>query len=154
MLQRRTEKAKAIIADIDECFCQTEFIFDEAKEKQLSGNAIWEYFHENVHRCRVNEWCVDLIKKYAENHMVIFITARSEEIREFTAEFLTKNLGFNNFYLLMRGAEDFRPSHEVKESHLQILKTNENLNISFAIDDDPSNCEMFKKSGITTLMVV
>jgi len=146
-------KVNAIIADIDECLCKTSFIFDEAAHKQLWGNDLWDYFHQNVHRCIPNPWCVDLIKKYSQSHFIIFITARSEEIREITEEFLRTNLGFKSFTLAMRPLNDTRPSAEVKQMLLKELQADLDLNILFAIDDEEDNCRMFKNSGITALKV-
>lgn len=150
----REKKRSAIIVDIDNTFCESEFIFDEIKELDLHGQEKWNYFHSNIHRCKVNLWCVMLVNNYlAMDYDVIFLTARSEAIRQQTIDFirtyLHKSFDAERVSLYMRSKNDLSPAWNVKEKWLKKIK--QNYHISFAIDDDYDNCQMFFNNDIPAL---
>ncbi len=148
------EKKKAIIVDIDNTFCETEFILDEIEKLGLTGSKKWEYFNENVNRCMVNDWCVMLVNNYlALGYEIVFLTARSQEIQKTTLDFIMpylKNYLYKyNVSLYMREKDDISPAWEIKRKWLEQLQYI--FFFLFAIDDDIENCLMYKSFGIPAL---
>lgn len=145
---------KAILVDLDDVLFYTNPIFERARALNLSGNDLWTYFHSKVAQCEINNWCKDLISCFYKIHVVpIFITARSEEIREITNTILSNLFLDKPFELYMRKLDDRRPSDVVKEEILQ----NEiipRFDVQFALDDDIKNCEMYVQHGIPVLHVL
>ena len=150
---------KAIICDIDGVLLDTAFIFDKIEEDNLQGAEKWEYFN-----CHANDYSVfsdtrimKMLELYAHNgYKIFFLTARSEEIFTETREkilFEQRLCGCKpfDFLLIMRPFKVSAPADEVKYSALSALK--KAYNISFAIDDDLANCEMYAKHGILSLQV-
>ena len=152
-------KEKAIICDIDGVILDSSQVFKEIEELGLKGDAKWDYFdwHANGLRVFTNKEMVELIYTYyCVGITIVFLTARSERIKNLTAfrlyqDFKLYDCELENFDLLMRSEGDYSPSAEVKEKHLMELK--KKYEILCAFDDDESNCEMFRKNNILTFKV-
>lgn len=147
-------KPKVVLFDLDDVLFYTNPIFARAEEMNLSGDALWRYFHAEVHKCPVNSWCRELIAALKYSGITpVFITARSEEIREVTRMKIMNCLNTNLFYLYMRKLNDKRPSDIIKEEILydEILPK---YTVLFALDDDIKNCVMYAKYGIPALHVI
>jgi len=130
-------KSKAIIFDLD---------------GTLVCNPSWdgdlESFYKNIFEGFTVEWCQTLIECLQVR--IIFITARSERCRRQTEQQL--NMWFDKPYeLYMRGKNDLRIDHEVKEDYLKEIM--EKYQVLCCFDDNPENCKMFSKY-IPTLQVV
>lgn len=155
-IKRTANKKNAIIVDIDNTLCETDFIFDEIQKNQLSGAAKWGYFNSNVQRCPVNAWCIMLVINYLIlGYDVIFLTARSEKISKETEAYLFQYLPEqfrSNIHLFMRQADDISPAWNVKEKWLNEIE--DAYCFSFAVDDDIDNCRMFYARGIPVLCPV
>lgn len=148
------KKKLAIIVDIDNTFCESEFIFDEIEKLGLTGEIKWDYFHKNIDRCKVNDWCVMLVNNYLSlGYEVVFLTARSEEIQKETWDFIApflKNYRYKyNISLYMRKKNDKAPAWVVKKKWLEQIK--HFFSFSFALDDDIENCIMYKSFDIPVL---
>ena len=150
----RDGKYRAIVVDLDDVLFYTNPIFKKAEEMNLSGDDLWNFFHEKVKECSVNHWVRDMIGLYVQNGFSpVFITARSEEIWLETFMSIAKGLHMTYFDLYMRKPGDKRPSEIVKEEILldDVLPLYE---VEFALDDDIKNCEMYAKHGIPVLHVL
>ncbi len=147
-------KPGVVIVDLDDVLFYTDPIFARAERMGLSGDDLWQYFHKEVHKCPVNGWCRDLIMALKFSGIApVFITARSEEIKNTTRTSIIECLNTVNFGLYMRKSGDKRPSDIVKEDILydKILPR---YAVLFALDDDIKNCEMYVKYGIPVLHVI
>lgn len=147
-------KPKVVLFDLDDVLFYTKPIFAKAEEMNLSGDVLWRYFHAEVHKCPVNGWCRELIIALEYSGITpIFITARSEEIREVTRMAIIKCLNTIHFSLYMRKLGDKRSSEFIKEEILydEILPK---YAVLFALDDDIKNCVMYAKYGIPALHVI
>jgi len=142
----------AIVFDIDGCFCVTDFIFKEIHKLGLRGKDMWDYFEANVHRCKVNDWAAQMVKSMGQKNVIVFLTARREVIREATYKMLTDNLDGCYCILKMRPNDNEDESAVYKRGKLDEIKAE--YNVLFAVDDEHSNCQMFKEAGITTLKVL
>ena len=149
-----TAKTKAVLFDLDDVLFHTNPIFARAEKMNLSGDDLWQYFHEEVHKCPVNSWCRELIIALEYSKIIpIFITARSEEIRGVTRMAIMGCLNTIHFGLYMRKLGDKRPSDIIKEEILydEILPK---YAVLCALDDDIKNCVMYAKYGIPALHVI
>ena len=88
----------------------------------------------------------------ATNLPLVFSTSRSSKYGKPTAQWILYHFGLTNngFKLCMRGAEDRRPSHQVKKDNLKQLK--EDFKITdmkkiFVTDDDQLCMDMYLKEG-------
>lgn len=149
-----TAKPKVALFDLDDVLFYTNPIFARAEKMGLSGDDLWQYFHEEVHKCPVNGWCRDLIMALKFSGITpVFITARSEEIENLTRMSIIACLDTVNFGLYMRKLGDKRSSDLVKEDIL-FDKILPRYAVLFALDDDIKNCEMYVKYGIPVLHVM
>lgn len=152
-------KRIAVICDIDGVLLDSEHIFDKIKELDLSGNDKWGYFnrHANDHDVIADKRVIDILETFAEQgYVIIFLTARSEEIYANTRAKLDLTIGQHgrrifNYMLLMRPLKVKSESCAVKKMWLDTIR--EKYDILCAIDDDSSNCEMFKENNILSLQV-
>lgn len=147
-------KPGVVIVDLDDVLFHTNPIFARAEEMGLSGDNLWQYFHQEVHKCPVSGWCRDLIIALKFSGITpVFITARSEEIENLTRMSIIACLDTVNFGLYMRKLGDKRSSDLVKEDIL-FDKILPRYAVLFALDDDIKNCEMYIKYGIPVLHVI
>lgn len=147
-------KPRVVIVDLDDVLFHTNPIFAGVEKMGLSGDDLWQCFHQEVHKCSVNGWCRDLIMALNFSGIrPVFITARSKEIENTTRMSIIECLNTVIFDLYMRKLGDKRPSDLVKEEilHDKVLPR---YAVLFALDDDIKNCEMYVKYGIPVLHVM
>jgi len=110
----------------------------------------WDEFQspENIMKDTVNDWCLQILKKFGPTHNIVLLTARQDNTAVSTLAWLKlHNIPFHA--LLMRESLDHRPSAVVKKdlykehlSHLDIL---------FVLDDHGGVIKMFRGLGIPSL---
>lgn len=142
------KKENAIICDIDGCLIQTDWIFNDAKRLGLNGEETFTLFdlYANDIMNSVDKNLVLTIKLLNFDKKIIFLTARSEDIRERTRKNLERILPGVSFLLCMRPSDDKRPQKAVKEDYLRTIT--EHYNVVLAIDDSAENCAVFEKHDI------
>lgn len=150
---------KAIICDIDGVLLETKHIFEEIEKANLTGASKWDYFNRraNDHDVEIDSRVVEFLETFAnQGYKILFVTARSAEIWKQTRAKIDMAIGqyaqnIFGYSLAMRGVDDFNASDCVKAELLQQIR--EKYDVLFAIDDDKSNCDMFRKNNILTLQV-
>lgn len=150
---------KAIICDIDGVLLETKHIFEEIEKANLTGASKWDYFNRraNDHDVEVDIRVIEVLETFAnQGYKILFVTARSAEIWKQTRAKIDMAIGqyaqnIFEYSLAMRGTDDFNASDCVKAELLQQIQ--EKYDVLFAIDDDKSNCDMFRKNNILTLQV-
>ena len=143
---------KAIICDIDQC------LLDSLVPIQLMGRGLdiglleknyWDQFYDNLYLCKKNEWCYELLNRFAKDDItVLFITGRQEKARKQTEAFFDFNFKYK-LYMRPNGNLD----SDAKVKHKILKKLAKEYNILFALDDRESNCKVYRSFGITTLKV-
>lgn len=162
-----------IIVDIDDCFFDSRVISKYLPSNTKSREE-WNNFHKHYKSCTPNPWCVDLIKKYIDTHLIIFLTSREDErnVRLQTQNHICSSLGldvsivtniqdpsilYNTpcISLVMREYNDMSHSYICKKKlFFNVIKPvidERRLKIDFAIDDCEDNIKMFRELGIQTL---
>jgi len=90
---------------------------------------------------------ISFLKECAKKYKILFVTARPEETRKLTQEWIRKNVAIPSYTLLMRANGDNRSSDVVK-GQLYKLSIEPQYDVQFAVDDMPENRQMFKNLGI------
>lgn len=112
----------------------------------------WKGFFSEMHKDPLRK---DVAKKvidyYNKMHTIIYVSARPEEYRDVTLEWLKKHSMSFGWTLIMRSSGDRRPDIEVKqEIYNKYLK---NYPIEAVFDDRPSVIEMWKGNGLKVIDV-
>lgn len=146
-------KKQAIICDIDGCLIDTRWIWGEVEKQGLNGDKMWEFFHKHandIKKSKIQENLLNILRAVnTEICDVVFLTARSEEIKFDTVVILKSCLPNASIKLYMRPIGNTDPSDIFKESIFAKIKKEHD--IILAIDDEEPNCSMFRKNGITTI---
>ena len=143
---------KAIICDIDQCLLdslQPIMIQERGLALGLADDEYWNLFYDNLHLCKKNAWCYELLNRFAKDDItVLFITGRQEKARKQTLSYLDFKFKYK---LYMRPNGNIESDAKVKSYILKDLVND--YNILFALDDKEANCQMYRSFGITTLKV-
>lgn len=116
----------------------------------------WTSFHDGMTDDPAMDavvWLARLLdegsREFSNDYYILIVTARHEDYREHTIEWLRKhNISYNDLYMRMNN--DFRPDHLVKADILnQIL--DDGYEPFLAIDDQPTVIDMWRSFGITAL---
>lgn len=95
----------------------------------------------------------NVVLSLSRDFAIIYVTARREELRHTTMEWLRKNQFWVHPYkLVMRAKDDRRDDVLVKSDILQMLREQEYEPI-IAIDDRSSVVRMWREQGLTCLQV-
>jgi len=114
----------------------------------------WTEFYAGIPKDPVNQWCLEIIKRFTPQIKIIFLTGRpsEEQIMTDTMTWLDKHLPEMNdvVTILARKEKDHRPApiikKEIYEEHIK-----SEYEILFAIDDDPKVIQMWREQGIIAL---
>lgn len=150
---------KAIICDIDGVLLETKHIFEEIEKVNLTGASRWDYFNRraNDHDVEIDSRVVEFLETFAnQGYKILFVTARSEEIAKQTSAKIDMAIAkyaqnVFKYGLAMRGVDDYGASDCVKAELLHQIK--QKYDVLLAIDDEKSNCDMFRQDNILTLQV-
>lgn len=138
---------KVVICDLDGTLCDISHRkhFVAVPEGQKKD---WKGFFEGIPSDTIR----DEVKKEVvssmvyDNAKIVFVSARPEDYRNITSEWLLRNLGFEDYTLIMRESGDSRPDTEVKSDIYE--KYLKNLQIIKVFDDRPSVIRMWKEKGL------
>lgn len=150
-------KKACIICDIDGVYTDSKE-WNKHIPTNIKDREGWTNFLRYSNLCKPNKPMILVLNMLSKVFPILFVTSREnfgnmrkitkKQIREFSGGAI--NVGpLCKHKLLMREANDFREAHIVKEEILKrdILPFYYPL---MAIDDEPSNVEMFRKNNILT----
>ncbi len=148
---------KAIICDIDQCLLDS-LVPVEMKNiaktfgHNLSESEAWNHFYDNLHLCKRNEWCFNLLENmtFCDDITIAFITGREERARKSTESYLKFSHPID-WVLYMRPNGCLDEDCDVKTKILNEIK--DEYDFIFALDDREANCNVYQSFGITTLQV-
>lgn len=150
---------KILIVDIDNCYTDSREWLKQVpqitEDNKGEARSLWDKFHSLSHLAKPNKSIIDLVSTLGFFFPIFFLTSREDrgDNREITekqiAEFSNGRVlveGRNK--LLMRSDSDYRPTDEVKQDIIRTLLMD--CEPVLAIDDELSNCKMFKRHKIPT----
>lgn len=131
---------KAIICDLDGTLCF------------LNGRDPY-----NASTCEndlVNEPIMAIIRKFSEDHNILFTSGREGKYMTETINWLGNHLDLNKtrYYLFMRKEGDMRKDSIIKEEIFE-TKIRPVFNVVFVLDDRNQVVEMWREKGLTCLQV-
>lgn len=120
---------------------------------QGEGKKDWKGFFSGMHEDTVVESTYKLLCEYeAKGHQIIFLTARPEDYREMTEEWIGSIIGIKPITIIMRNSGDTRPDDVVKE---QMYNTyfKDKYPVETMIDDRPVVIRMWERIGVPVVDV-
>lgn len=140
-------RQKAIICDLDGTLINIEhrrhFVEGEKKD--------WKSFlhPENLRQDTVNNWCRFIINRVANDVKILYVTGRSENLRQVTKDWCIEHVCRFNF-LFMREEGDYRQDAIIKEDiYKQYIEPQ--YDVVFCIDDRKSVVDMWRRLGLVCL---
>ena len=139
------EKPLAVWVDMDNTLSDATH-----REHYLQGEKKnWKGFFSEMSKDPVNEWCRQLVNGMAYNSKVLICSARPDDYRKQTEDWLYKN-SINYHELIMRSRGDHRKDSITKEVMYEFeVKTRYNL--LFSVDDRKQVIDQIRKHGIVVL---
>jgi len=137
---------KAVIIDLDGTLADCRHRLHLVKEKK------WDEFHAGCKFDEPNAWCVDLVMKYIMDYQVIFLTGRSDSVKDLTEKWLKKHLGIfpDSYVLHMRPHKDHRPDYVFKEEiYTEYIK--DTWDVVFCLEDRDRVIKMWRRLGLVAL---
>lgn len=143
-----TLNSKVIVCDIDGTIADIQHRLHWVKGEEKN----WDRFFAEMHKDTVREGTHMMLKEYHKNgYEIIFVSARPEDYREVTENWLLENVDVPYLTLLMRPSNDKREDSIVKtEIYNKFLK---NLDIETVIDDRPRVIRAWQALGLPVIDV-
>lgn len=139
---------KAIIIDIDGTIANDKW----RKHMLLESPRDWDKINNASINDTTNEWCVNLVDMYhRRGYKIIFLTARNTNVKELTVKWLTCNVPFSDYLLLMRPENDnITPDYQIKET-IYRNEIEPAFDVEFCIDDRQTVVDMWRRNGLVAL---
>jgi len=113
----------------------------------------YDVFHRRCYEDKPNEHIVAIIKRFANEYKIVFLTMRPVKYMNRTMLMLERDVHLYYDRLIMRANNDMREAHVYKLHMLKVHGLNKD-NILFAIDDNESVIKAYSDAGINCLKVV
>lgn len=146
------DKPKAVICDLDGTLCDIEHRRVHLN-RELGKKPNWRAFFSDMDKDTPNQWCVDILGRFAKDYQIVFASGRPGDYVRQTTTWLFSNLPevtANGSMLFMRAVGDHRQDYIVKEIILdfEILTR---FTPYFVIDDRKQVVDMWRRRGIVCL---
>lgn len=130
-------KPRAIICDIDGTIakCGDRNIYDGSK----------------VHLDTVIPETLEILERFADTHLILFVSGRDAEYRDVTLDWLeANNIPYDRLHMRPKGdkRKDSIVKQEIYDNHIK-----GNYNIKFVLDDRNQVVDMWRANGLTCLQV-
>lgn len=139
----------AIVWDLDGVVTRGE-LRDKYAEQIANNDYSW--FGDMVAHFKPFEWSTSMIASLSTDFQILFVTARSEEFRLPTVQWIEHYIGIKNYKLLMRESNKApdMSDDELKKS-IYYEKIYGKYDVLAAFDDKKENIDMWRSLGITAL---
>lgn len=138
-------KKKAIIVDLDGTLADI-----RVRLKHLEGKKKdWKSFNKTIETDEIHEWCREILVRFADDHKIIIVSGRVEDLMEETETWLEKyEVPYDELYL--RASKDHRPDTVVKlEIYKEFIK--DRFHIVFVLEDRQKVVDMWRGEGLIVL---
>lgn len=139
------KKKKAIIVDLDGTLADI-----RVRLKHLEGKKKdWKSFNKTIETDEIHEWCREILVRFADDHKIILVSGRVEDLMEETESWLEKyEVPYDELYL--RASQDHRPDTVVKlEIYKEFIK--DRFHIVFVLEDRRKVVDMWRGEGLVVL---
>lgn len=145
--RRERREPKVCVFDMDGTLCDVRSIRD-----YVTGDVKdFPTFHRLSRGCPENKQVTGLLwDAVAAGYTVIVVTARPEQFRDLTQEWLLERSITAPLY--MRKDGDYRPDFEVKDDILDQVERDHGT-VEHAVDDNPALVELFERRGVDLVKV-
>lgn len=109
------------------------------------------YFTE-YHDDTINEWCVDLVKKYSVDHKIIFYSNHPEKMTDELEDFIAEKTGlkFTQFRLLCVNETDKRRNY-VSFEQMYIRRIKPKYDVLLTIEQRLNVCRIWRQQNLVSL---
>lgn len=144
----------ALIIDLDGTACNAKHRLHHVEKPR--GQRDWKTFFSLAHLDHPNEWCLEIIKRFVNDHVILFITSRGESDRTMTQQWIWTHLGLDvgpNLHaeLHMRAHGDGRQNDTLVKREIYEREVAPRFKVLFAIDDKKGVCNLWREYGIAAL---
>jgi hypothetical protein len=143
-------RRKAILVDLDGTLSNSS-ARKHFVERPKGEKKDFESFYDQLSEDYPNWWCLDLVKKFNEDHKILLVTGRPSKPKIFqdTLDWLkTYEVEFDFIQFRLDG--DFRPDHEVKKE-IFLSQIQPFYEVIFCLDDRKQVVDMWRSLGLTCL---
>jgi hypothetical protein len=148
-------KKPALLVDLDGTLCDIDHRLHLIHKSEDRPKKDWATFFRNMHMDAPHLWCVEIIRRFATDHAIIFCTGRAAEYENPTRDWIDAHLPWlkDRYLLLMRADKDFRVDTEVKRDlYMEIVRPG--YDVLFALDDRARIAKMWRdECGLRCLHV-
>lgn len=146
-------KPKCIVVDLDGTLCNVEHRRHFVRDLPEGQKKNWAGFFDGIANDTLNVWCLNIVRKFANTHEIVYCSGRSENHKKVTLDWLREHTGMSeymDFSLFMRHRSDSRQDYIVKEILLdfEILTR---FSPEFMIDDRKQIVDMWRRRGFVCL---
>ncbi len=139
------KKKDALIVDLDGTLADI-----RVRLKHLEGKKKdWKSFNKSIETDDLHEWCRDILVRFSDDHKIIIVSGRVDDLQEETEKWLEKyEVPYD--YLFLRPGHDHRPDTVVK---LEIFKKHikDKFSIKFVLEDRQKVVDMWRGEGLVVL---
>lgn len=135
-----------VLCDLDGTLCNIDHRLNFVKQEKKD----WKGFFAGINADLLYDKTRDSLLSYKQlGHEIIYVSARPEDYRKETEEWLKRNDCNIHFTLLMRGKGDKRDDVDVKRDILNKYFKDRNIHVVF--DDRPRVIRMWKEEGLNVI---
>lgn len=139
---------KVIICDLDGTLCNIDHRLHFVQKEPKDWKGFFEHMLSDTPRPEIKH---EIINAHINGIKIVFVSARPENYRAFTMDWLRDHVGIQEYILIMREVHDKREDTEVKSDiYDKYLK---NMDILKIYDDRPSVIRMWKEKGLNVIDV-
>lgn len=138
-------KEKALIVDIDGTLADIRVRLRHLEGKKKD----WKSFNKSIETDELHEWCREIILRFYEDHRIILLTGRTDELKKETQEWLKSyDVPYHDLY--MRKKTDHRPDTIIKKEIYE-KKIKDKYHILFVLEDRQKVVDMWRGEGLIVL---
>ncbi len=120
---------------------------------QGEGKKDWKTFFSMMDEDTPRLDVIKTVMEYkSKGHEIILLTARPEDYREMTEEWVAKHTDIDPLTIIMRNSGDKRPDNEVKQQMFEMY-FKDKYPIETMIDDRPVVIRMWQEIGVPVIDV-
>lgn len=141
-------RKKALIVDLDGTYCN----YDHRSHLWWQTPRPVSQIKQQVFNDVPHEWCQEIVKRFGEDHKIIFLTARFSEYFDCTQQWLHKVVpGGIDYELRCRKENEDELDDWLFKQNVYLNEIAPAYDVTFAIDDRQDVCIMWRRCGIIAL---